>query len=398
MRRIVSFIWILLLVAVPAIAAENNENRVKSVKIEETESEIRAIFKITHPEKMEASQLNVQSDGNLFWVELPNTVEKKQKRIFYDWKCESLKGVGLKKVDKDTVALRVLFQDKSRPKDISWTNSKIEGKRLVMTFLKKEPSQIPVVPKSEITIDESELNKDDSLIESPVIIRKNPIDLDAIFGKTDESSTEEKTSTDIMTAWGGSADAETKMPGLSTSAVKFLSALLIVIGLMFAVAWLAKKYNLPQKLSGGGQNVLRVVGSTMLGMKKQVAVIDVAGQYMVVGLGQSTITMLGKVDDPKAIERLEKTNEKSRKNGDGFQQMDDKEEPFVISESTDTEKDAEKYLKAAEESEDDNDGRFVDILEYQNRQMKKAAPDPDPVEDPATIRTIKQRLQKLKRL
>ena len=95
---------------------------------------------------------------------------------------------------------------------------------------------------------------------------------------------------------------------------------------------------------------------------------------------------------------MEKTNEKSRKNGDGFQQMDDKEEPFVISESTDTEKDAEKYLKAAEESEDDNDGRFVDILEYQNRQMKKAAPDPDPVEDPATIRTIKQRLQKLKRL
>lgn len=400
MKRIVLFIWVLLLVAVPAIAAKDQDNRIKSVKIEQNDSEIRAKFRITNPDKLDASELTVQSEGNLFWIDLPNTIEKKKKRIFYDWKCESLKGVGLKKVDKDTVALRVLFQEKFRPKDLSWVSAKIDGKNLVMTFLKKEPTviqkDVQAVSDDEITIqDENETSSEES-IETPIVKKESPIDLDAIFGKIEEGGDEEKDSTGILGTLGGSQRAETKVPGFSASAVKFVSALLIVIGFMFAAAWLAKKYNLPQKFSGGRQGVVRVLGSTMLGMKKQVAVIDVAGQYMVVGMGQSTITMLGKVDDPEAIKRLAGSNEIAETKSDKAQQETLKEEPFVISDVTALK--GETSQTTVEKSEGDQNERFGDVLEYQSRQMKKAVPEPDPIEDPATIRTIKQRLQNLKRL
>jgi flagellar protein FliO/FliZ len=87
------------------------------------------------------------------------------------------------------------------------------------------------------------------------------------------------------------------------SMIKMLSALALVLGLMLVLFYLIKKTW--WRGSGFGRNsIIRVLAHQTLGPRKAIAVVNVAGEYIVVGFGKDHLSMLGKVESPEAIEIL----------------------------------------------------------------------------------------------
>src|SRR5690606_37392974 len=75
-----------------------------------------------------------------------------------------------------------------------------------------------------------------------------------------------------------------------------VGSLVIVLGLLFALAFLYKKMAI--KLPGSNQ--IKIVSSLMLGPRERILVIEVQGKQKVLGVTSNQITMLFELDQPLA--------------------------------------------------------------------------------------------------
>ena len=71
-------------------------------------------------------------------------------------------------------------------------------------------------------------------------------------------------------------------------------SLIIVLGLLFGLAWLYKKLAL--KLPGSSH--IKIVSSVMLGPRERILVIEVQGKQRVLGVTSNQINMLFELDQP----------------------------------------------------------------------------------------------------
>ncbi|MBI5233050.1 MAG: flagellar biosynthetic protein FliO [Deltaproteobacteria bacterium] len=55
---------------------------------------------------------------------------------------------------------------------------------------------------------------------------------------------------------------------------------------------------------GVKKDLMKVVALLPMGPKKSIAVVDVAGEYLVLGVGADTITYLAKMDNPQIVEGI----------------------------------------------------------------------------------------------
>lgn len=72
-------------------------------------------------------------------------------------------------------------------------------------------------------------------------------------------------------------------------------ALVFVLGLIFALAWLAKRM---PGVAGGSNRALRVVASLSLGPREKVVVVDVGGKQLLLGVGAGGTRTLHALDAP----------------------------------------------------------------------------------------------------
>jgi len=79
--------------------------------------------------------------------------------------------------------------------------------------------------------------------------------------------------------------------------LKMFSALLIVLGLMVFLTYLAKRYYPGMRGAGNSRPDIRVVGTVYLGSKRSIAVIGVQGKRLVVGMTPSSITLLTTLEE-----------------------------------------------------------------------------------------------------
>jgi flagellar biosynthetic protein FliO len=73
------------------------------------------------------------------------------------------------------------------------------------------------------------------------------------------------------------------------SLLQTLLALIVVLGVLGALAWFLKRYG--PKAGGGGAN-LRVVGSLNLGGRERLLVVEVGSQWIVVGASPGRVNAL----------------------------------------------------------------------------------------------------------
>ncbi len=85
---------------------------------------------------------------------------------------------------------------------------------------------------------------------------------------------------------------------------KMLAALVIVIALMLVAMVFIKKYffhSLPQMNSSA---LINIVSTRHLSPKNSLLLIEVFGQIILVGVSGQQMSMLSRIDDPAAIEKI----------------------------------------------------------------------------------------------
>jgi len=104
----------------------------------------------------------------------------------------------------------------------------------------------------------------------------------------------------FLSAWIG-ACAHATLPTVSSAPSEMAPAvgasgllqaglgMVLVLGLIFACAWLARRFGLPR--FGGGQ-LVKVVASSMVGQRERVVVVEVGATWLVLGVTASQVNTL----------------------------------------------------------------------------------------------------------
>ncbi|TZF86860.1 flagellar biosynthetic protein FliO, partial [Cognatilysobacter lacus] len=76
-------------------------------------------------------------------------------------------------------------------------------------------------------------------------------------------------------------------------------SLLLVIGLILGLGWLAKR--MPGMQRAGASSQLKIVASVALGPRDRAVVLDVGGQQVLVGVGQGGVRTLHTLEHPLPV-------------------------------------------------------------------------------------------------
>jgi flagellar protein FliO/FliZ len=128
-----------------------------------------------------------------------------------------------------------------------------------------------------------------------------------------------KTENDASSEKGGKKFSDSRPMGkpieLIPSGLKMVSMLAVVLGIMFLLFFGFKKYVLKNTMFGGGEKLVNVLGSGFLGPKKNIVLVEVAGEVLVLGMSQNNISLLTNITD---AEKIDEIKSKGGKGGSGL--------------------------------------------------------------------------------
>lgn len=93
-------------------------------------------------------------------------------------------------------------------------------------------------------------------------------------------------------------------PSLGEAFVKIGSALAVVLALILVISIAAKKYLGALEGGFGAKKQLKVLSSHFIGVKKNVTIIEVAGEVLVLGVTNNNINLLARYSEPEKIEEI----------------------------------------------------------------------------------------------
>ena len=102
----------------------------------------------------------------------------------------------------------------------------------------------------------------------------------------------------------------TYYPDLLPSALKMLSALVIVLGGLFLVFYFSKRL-IHARNGNMSDKLIRVLSSNYIGVKKTISLVEVPGEILVLGITSDRISLLSKIEDPDIISQF-KENQKRK--------------------------------------------------------------------------------------
>ncbi len=92
-------------------------------------------------------------------------------------------------------------------------------------------------------------------------------------------------------------------PNLLTTSLQMLAALGIVLGGLFICYYVARRF-IKRDVSGSRPHVIKILANRYIGVKKNIALVEVAGTIMVLGISNDRISLLTTIEDPAALEGL----------------------------------------------------------------------------------------------
>jgi flagellar biosynthetic protein FliO len=93
-------------------------------------------------------------------------------------------------------------------------------------------------------------------------------------------------------------------PDVVSGAFQMLTALGIVLGGLLLVFYFMKRY-LKRDVGGSSGQLIQVIASQYIGIKKTIALVKVPGTILVVGVSNDKISMLTKIEDKEIIEAIQ---------------------------------------------------------------------------------------------
>ena len=92
-------------------------------------------------------------------------------------------------------------------------------------------------------------------------------------------------------------------PDALSTALQMFTALGIVLGGVLVVFYFMKRF-LKRDKGGSSKQLIRVVASQYVGIKKSIALVEVPGAVLVVGISNDNISMLTKIEDKIVIDGI----------------------------------------------------------------------------------------------
>ena len=87
-----------------------------------------------------------------------------------------------------------------------------------------------------------------------------------------------------------SAAAQATAPDSGAVVLRVAIGLLLILALIFACAWVARRFGLATRISGGAN--MKVVGSLALGPRDRIVMLDVGDTWLVVGINAGGMNTL----------------------------------------------------------------------------------------------------------
>ena len=99
-----------------------------------------------------------------------------------------------------------------------------------------------------------------------------------------------------------------QVPGMGEAFIKIGSALMIVLALILAISYGAKKFLGVAEGGLGTKKQMKILSSHFIGVKKNVTIIEVAGEVLVLGVTNNNVNLLARYTDPEKIELIKMTH------------------------------------------------------------------------------------------
>lgn len=100
-------------------------------------------------------------------------------------------------------------------------------------------------------------------------------------------------------------------PDLLSASLKMGYTLILVLGVMFLLFHAFKKFGLRNSVFGGDGKPIKVLSTGFLAPRKSIALVEVAGDVLVIGISNDQISLLGNVNDPERIREIKGSLQKN---------------------------------------------------------------------------------------
>lgn len=90
-------------------------------------------------------------------------------------------------------------------------------------------------------------------------------------------------------------------PDMWTTLLKSAGMLCVVLGVLFTLVYLIKRFSLGGNV-GVAQKIVKIISTTHLGTKEKLVLIDLLGSKILLGVTESNINLLTKLDKDVVID------------------------------------------------------------------------------------------------
>ena len=150
-----------------------------------------------------------------------------------------------------------------------------------------------------------------------------------------------------------------------------ISMFTVVLGLMFLIFFGFKKYVLKNTVFGGGGKLVNVLSTNFLAPKKNIALVEVAGEILVLGVSDQNISLLTSIREPGRIDEIKKAHGDNGNDTDWKQGIPGNVAGKVSLASSNAANVFSKYLKQFSGSESDKQASVAAVTEKIRRHMGK---------------------------
>lgn len=105
--------------------------------------------------------------------------------------------------------------------------------------------------------------------------------------------------------WAAEPTASMNSSAMGAQLSKLLLGLLLVIGLIFLLAWLLRRV---QQLNPRGTQVIKLISSQALGPRERLVLVQIGGEQILIGLSGGRITPLHVMKEPVHLPDAEPAN------------------------------------------------------------------------------------------
>ena len=92
-------------------------------------------------------------------------------------------------------------------------------------------------------------------------------------------------------------------PDMLSTAMQMLTALGVVLGGLIVVFYFMKRF-LKRDIGGSKEQLIKVIASQYIGIKKNISLVEIPGSILVVGVSNDNISLLTKIEDKVVLDVL----------------------------------------------------------------------------------------------